>query len=216
MGAEIKDEYSVMPISRQRKYYLRQRKRRRCTKCGKPVDEGSLCLEHLIQMREYRREKFGLKRRYRNSLSYKAAAKAESHLTCTEAPAPLAELSPANSLGMSVPATHELREIKQHVDSVLTQLRPDLRKLPVNGCHFAPELLLKSWVLSNLYSIRSSRLFCEQLPFNLLWLWFLDLELGKVNLEPAAFGQAYERLLLTDVARDFFAAVFTASKMHAA
>ena len=90
------------------------------------------------------------------------------------------------------------------------------RKLPVNGCHFAPELLLKSWVLSNLYSIRSSRLFCEQLPFNLLWLWFLDLELGKVNLEPVAFGQAYERLLLTDVARDFFGAVFTASKMHAA
>ena len=81
MGAEIKDEYTVMPISRQRKYYLRQRRRGRCTKCGKPLKEGSLCLEHLIQMREYRREKFGLKRRYTNSFSYKAAAKAEEVLT---------------------------------------------------------------------------------------------------------------------------------------
>jgi hypothetical protein len=78
MGAEIKDEFSVMPISRQRKYYLRQRRRGRCTKCGKPLKEGSLCLEHLIQMREYRREKFGLKRRYTNSFSYKAAAKAKA------------------------------------------------------------------------------------------------------------------------------------------
>ena len=77
MGAEIKDEYSVLPISRQRKYYLRQRKRGRCTKCGKPLVDSSLCLEHLIQMREYRREKYGLKRRYTNSLSYRAAAQAE-------------------------------------------------------------------------------------------------------------------------------------------
>jgi hypothetical protein len=78
MGAEIKDEFSVMSISRQRKYYLRQRRRGRCTKCGKPVKEGSLCLEHLIQMREFRREKFGLKRRYTNSFSYREAAKAEA------------------------------------------------------------------------------------------------------------------------------------------
>ena len=54
MGAEIKDEYSELRISRQRKYYLRQRRRKKCTKCGKPVEEGSLCLEHLIQMRESR------------------------------------------------------------------------------------------------------------------------------------------------------------------
>jgi len=81
MGAEIKDEYSVLPISRQRKYYLRQRKSGRCTKCGKPLADGSLCLEHLIQMREHRREKFGLKRRYTNALSYKATAKAEAVAT---------------------------------------------------------------------------------------------------------------------------------------
>ena len=78
MGAEIKDEYSLMPISRQRKYYLRQRRRGRCTKCGKAAAEGSLCLEHLIQMREHRREKYGLKRRYTNSLSYRAAEKVET------------------------------------------------------------------------------------------------------------------------------------------
>jgi hypothetical protein len=79
MGATIKDEFSAIPISRQRKYYLRQRRRGRCTKCGKPVDEGSLCLEHLIQMREFRREKYGLKRRYTNSFSYREEAKAEAN-----------------------------------------------------------------------------------------------------------------------------------------
>jgi transposase len=219
MGAEIKDEYSELRISRQRKYYLRQRKRHRCTKCGKPAEEGSLCLEHLIQMREYRREKFGLKRRYKNSFSYRAAAKAEdtptngnnghAQIGSTVRPA-------SNNLESTLPIDSGLREIKSRVDTVLAQIAPDLEKLPRNGSQLSPEILLKSWVLSNLYSIRSTRLFCEQLPYNLLWLWFLDLKLGEAQFQPEVFERAYDHILLTDVARQFFGAVFTTNALSAA
>ena len=39
-----------------------------------------------------------------------------------------------------------------------------------------PEQLLKARVLTALYTVRRERLFCEQLGYNLLWLWFLDRE----------------------------------------
>jgi transposase len=221
MGAEIKDEYTELSISRQRKYYLRQRRRKRCTKCGRPVEEGSLCLEHLIQMREYRREKFGLKRRYLNASSYQVTGKADvppvngnSH----PQPDPLPIVSPpvSRTSDINLPLDDNLRTIKRRVDSVLASLTPELEHLPSNHSPFPPELLLKSWVLSNLYSIRSTRLFCEQLPYNLLWLWFLDLELGKVQFEPEAFEQAYDRLLHTEVARNFLGSVFSANTLAVA
>ena len=222
MGAEIKDEYSALSISRQRKFYLRQRKRKRCTKCGRPVEEGSLCLDHLIQMREYRREKFGLKRRYKNAFSYRSADKVVAAPTNGEAHAlpcqpPSATPHPGgDDLEMTLELSNELRDIKRHVDEVLTSLAPELESLPLNSYGFPPALLLKSWVLSNLYSIRSPRLFCEQLPYNLLWLWFLNLKFGKVNFQPVAFEQAYERLLRTDVARNFMAAVFSSHSVAVA
>jgi hypothetical protein len=67
----IQDEFSSMPISRQRKYQLRRQRDSQCTECGEPTAEGSRCLKHLIKARERQRTKRGLKRRYYNTLSYK-------------------------------------------------------------------------------------------------------------------------------------------------
>ena len=71
MRARIKDEFTDLPISRQRKYQLRMQRDRRCTECGQPAQEGSRCLKHLVKARERQRKKRGLKRRYYNTLSYK-------------------------------------------------------------------------------------------------------------------------------------------------
>ena len=71
MRNRIKDEFTELPISRQRKYQLRMKRDKKCTECGQPAAEGSRCLKHLVKARERQRKKRGLKRRYLNTLSYK-------------------------------------------------------------------------------------------------------------------------------------------------
>ncbi len=227
MGSLIDDEYAALPISRQRKYYLRMRRDKRCTKCGKPAERASLCLEHLIQMREYRRKIFGLKRRYQGSLSYQQGVPAVNGTKDEGAPVNIAqnpgvpESDPVpvvikrSNLEAQVPADHPLRGIKQRVTHLLRRLSPALAglraqqgELPVPA-----EQVLKCWVLMTLYSVGSKRLFCEQLSFNVLWLWFLDRGLPEGGFGLAEFNQAYERLLRTDVARSFFQEVFTMQVM---
>lgn len=70
MRRPIKDEFTDLPVSRQRKYQLRMQRDKRCTECGKPAVQGSRCVEHLVKARERQRIKRGLKRRYYNTLSY--------------------------------------------------------------------------------------------------------------------------------------------------
>ncbi len=71
MSKGIQDEFTALPISRQRKYQLRRLRDQQCTECGQPASEGSRCLKHLIRARERQRLKHGLKRRYYGTLSYK-------------------------------------------------------------------------------------------------------------------------------------------------
>jgi hypothetical protein len=70
----IVDEFTHLPISRQRKYQMRRQRDKRCTECGDPAAQGSRCLKHLVKARERQRKKRGLKRRYYNTLSYKLQA----------------------------------------------------------------------------------------------------------------------------------------------
>ena len=82
------------------------------------------------------------------------------------------------NLDQCVPADHPLRAIKSQVDVVLKKLSPLFDELyAADGrSSIPPEQLLKARVLTALYSVRSERLFCEQLGYDLLWLWFLDRE----------------------------------------
>ena len=70
MRRRIKDEFTDLPISRQRKYQLRMQRDSRCTECGEQAVQGSRCLKHLVKARERQRRKRGLKRRYYGTLSY--------------------------------------------------------------------------------------------------------------------------------------------------
>src|SRR6516162_7360292 len=74
MRKRIQDEFTDLPISRQRKYQLRMQRDKRCTECGQPAIQGSRCLKHLVKARERQRKKRGLKRRYYNTLSYRLEA----------------------------------------------------------------------------------------------------------------------------------------------
>ena len=74
MRIRIEDEFTCLPISRQRKYQLRMQRDGRCTECGEPAAQGSRCVKHLVKARERQRKKRGLKRRYYGTLSYKLQA----------------------------------------------------------------------------------------------------------------------------------------------
>jgi hypothetical protein len=74
----IEDEFTRLPISRQRKYQLRMQRDQRCTECGESAVQASRCLKHLIIARERQRKNRGLKRRYYGTLSYKLESAAKT------------------------------------------------------------------------------------------------------------------------------------------
>jgi transposase len=119
-------------------------------------------------------------------------------------------------LNTCVPAEHPLRPIKQHVDTVLKKLSPlfDALYAQEGRPSIPPEQLLKARVLTALYSVRSERLFCEQLGYNLLWLWFLDREFSEGSFDHSVFSQNYERVLSVEVSRLFFAEVYDLSRQE--
>lgn len=118
------------------------------------------------------------------------------------------------NLNACVPANHPLRAIKRRVDQVLGKLSPLFDQLyeDVGRASIPPEQLLKARLLMALYSVRSERLFCEQLGYNLLWLWFLDREFSQGSFNHSVFSKNYERVLSAEVARLFFAEVYQLSR----
>ena len=120
------------------------------------------------------------------------------------------------NLNQRVPADHALRGIKRRVDEVMAKLSPLFDELYAREGRpsIPPEQLLKSRILMALYSVRSERLFCEQLAYNLLWLWFLDRELDEGSFDPTVFTHNYERVLSADAARLFFAEVYDLSRQE--
>jgi transposase len=105
-----------------------------------------------------------------------------------------------------VPADHPLRSIKAYADAALKRIDGEFDALygATGRPSIPPERLLKGQLLIALYSIRSDRAFCEQLEYNLLFRWFLDMSLEERGLDQSNFSRLRERLVDTDVARRFF------------
>lgn len=108
-----------------------------------------------------------------------------------------------------VPKDHPIREIKVIVDGALQKLSPVFNSMyaKVGRPSIPPEHLLKGCLLIALYSIRSERQFCERLEYDLLFKWFLDLNIEDPAFDASTFSKNKERLLEHDVARRFFVAV---------
>jgi transposase len=108
-----------------------------------------------------------------------------------------------------VPAGHPLRSIKAYTESALKQIRPLLDGLysEIGRPSIPPERLLKAQLLIALYSVRSDRLFCETLDYNILFRWFLDMSLQEASFDASTFSKNRERLAREDVALKFFDAV---------
>jgi transposase len=110
-----------------------------------------------------------------------------------------------------IPADHPLRAMRDLVDGVLRELSPRFAELysRVGRPSIAPEKLLRAQLLQVLYTIRSERLLMEQLDYNLLFRWFVGLEMDDPIWNPTVFTKNRERLLAGDVAHAFFDRVVT-------
>jgi len=104
---------------------------------------------------------------------------------------------------------HPLRRIKQMADTVLKGLSPVLDRMysTVGRPSIPPERLLKSSLLMALYTVRSERMFCEQLDYNLPFRWFVDLEVDELSFDHSTFSRNRARLLAHEVAGEFFRGV---------
>ena len=105
-----------------------------------------------------------------------------------------------------VPLDHPLRTIRRLADEALAALSPTFEAMyAVCGRpSIPPERLLKASLLISLYSVRSERAFCEQLDYDLLFRWFLGMNLIEPSFDPSTFSKNRERLLEHNVAQQFF------------
>jgi transposase len=108
-----------------------------------------------------------------------------------------------------VPADHPLRPLKAYSDAVLKSMSRDFDALYASDGRpsIAPERLLKGSILIALYSLRSERMLCEMLDYNILFRWFLDMSMDEPGLDQSRFSRFRERLIASTCARRFFDAV---------
>src|SRR6202045_2835883 len=108
-----------------------------------------------------------------------------------------------------VPANHPLRPIRTMVDVVLKGLSRSFGRLYIDWGRpsIAPEKLLRGLLLQVLYSIRSERMLMEQLEYNLLFRWFVGLNMDEPVWVATVFSKNRDRLLNGEIAEKFFAQV---------
>jgi transposase len=76
-----------------------------------------------------------------------------------------------------------------------------------------PEKLLRALLLQVLYTIRSERMLMEQLEYNLLFRWFVGLNMDEAVWVPTVFTKNRDRLWEGDIAEKFFQAVLTQARV---
>lgn len=116
-----------------------------------------------------------------------------------------------------VPAEHPIRTIKVLADAALERMDEELSSLYSDrGRKSIPaERLLKSMLLMALYSLRSERQFCEQLRYNLLFRWFLDMDMTGETFDHSTFTNNRDRFLGGDLARKLFGEIVAeAQRQH--
>src|SRR5579864_3313452 len=108
-----------------------------------------------------------------------------------------------------VPAGHPLRKILLVVNAALLALDAEFARLYAGDGRpsIAPERLLRAALLQILFSIRSERQLMEQMQYNLLFRWFVGLGIDDAVWVPTVFTKNRDRLLNTDIARKFLAAL---------
>jgi transposase len=113
-----------------------------------------------------------------------------------------------------IPRNHPLRSIRETADDIFKGMDGLLEGMySENGRpSIPPERLLCATLLMALYSIRSERLFCEQLEYNLLFRWFLRMNSDEPAFDHSTFSANRKRLLEHEATKEFFFGVVNQAK----
>lgn len=114
-----------------------------------------------------------------------------------------------------VPGDHPLRAIRRMTDEALRGLSRQFERLyaTTGRPSVPPEQLLRALLLQVLYSVRSERLLMEELNYNLLFRWFVGLNMDDPVWHPTTFTKNRDRLLEGDIAAAFFDAVLAQARV---
>jgi len=120
------------------------------------------------------------------------------------------------SLEDRVPQDHPLRRIRELVDQILRGMAKDFDGMyaKTGRPSVPPERLLRAVLLQVFYTVRSERLLMEQMNYNLLFRWFVGLEMDEPVWNHAVFSKNRERVLNQEVAQEFFRRVLAQAKPH--
>jgi len=120
------------------------------------------------------------------------------------------------TLEQRIPQDHPLRQIRVFVDRALHQMDAEFDRLysSTGRPSIAPERLLRSSLLMVLYSIRSERQLMEQTNYNLLFRWFVGLEMDDPVWDVTVFTKNRERLIAGEVSRQLLLAVVEEAGAH--
>src|SRR5260370_624891 len=96
-----------------------------------------------------------------------------------------------------VPEDHALRGIRRMTDAALQTMSPLFAQLysRIGRPSIAPEKLLRALLLQAFYSVRSERLLMEQLDYNLLFRWFVGMNVDDAVWDVTEFTKNRDRLL---------------------
>lgn len=113
-----------------------------------------------------------------------------------------------------VPRDHPIRKIRVIVDKALVELEPifALMYSDIGRPSIPPERLIKAMLLIALYSIRSERQLCERLQYDLLFKWFVDLNIDDEVFNATTFTKNRDRLLNANVTSELFASVINQAR----
>jgi transposase len=113
-----------------------------------------------------------------------------------------------------IPKQHPLRPIRQMVDAALSELSDEFEAgyAQTGRPSIAPEKLVRALLLQVFYSIRSERLLCEQLDYNLLFRWFVGLSMDDAVWDHSTFSKNRDRLMQAKIAQAFFERVLAQAR----
>jgi len=116
-----------------------------------------------------------------------------------------------------VPEDHPLRAIRAMVDVALRNMGPQFEAMyaKVGRPSIAPEKLLRALLLQVLYTVRSERMLMEQLNYNLLFRWFVGMNIDDAVWDVTVFTKNRERLLAAGIANTLFAEVLAQARSRA-
>jgi len=120
------------------------------------------------------------------------------------------------TLAQRIPADHPARAIRGMVDRALARMDAELEQLysTTGRPSIAPERLLRATLLMVLFSIRSERQLMEQMDYNLLFRWFVGLEMDDPVWDVTVFTKNRERLIAGAVSQQLLSAVLDEARAH--